>query len=121
MITSSTPSAHTAGPWRLEKGRINYFITAIVPALEPTRTEQALIADCPHNGTNYANLLPEEAEANARLIAAAPELLESVKLFLQFFDEMPKGQLGKIVCDIGILNQAFIISRRSIARAEGQY
>lgn len=40
--------------------------------------------------------------------AAVEKYVEAAKLFDQFFDEMPKGQLGKIVCDIGILNDAFL-------------
>ncbi len=39
---------------------------------------------------------------------SADKYIEAAKLFDKFFDEMPKGQLGHIVCDIGILNDAFI-------------
>ena len=54
---------HTKGPWRAEIGPINSLI----------HTKDKSIA-C----TYTANTTPEEAEANARLIAAAPELLEAL-------------------------------------------
>lgn len=44
----------------------------------------------------------------------ADELAKAVKLFQRFFDEMPKGQLGGIVCDWGILNDAFLQSGRAL-------
>jgi len=51
---------------------------------------------------------------------AAPELLEAVKLWRQFFDDMPKGQFANISCDIGLMNDAFIKSRAAIAKATGK-
>ena len=33
---------------------------------------------------------------------------------------MPKGQLGKIVCNIGFLNEAFLKTASAIAKAEGK-
>ncbi len=47
-------------------------------------------------------------EANAKLISAAPDLLKAVEATLAFFDDMPKGQFGGIVCDIGLMNQMFL-------------
>lgn len=58
-----------------------------------------------------------ELRANTYLLAAAPDLLEALQLFVQFFDEMPKGQLGNIVCDIGLLNDSFIKSSKAIKKA----
>lgn len=63
-------------------------------------------------------LTPKAKQDTAVLLAAAPDLLAALKLFLQFFDEMPKGQLGRIVCDIGLLNDAFIESRKAVNNAE---
>ena len=43
--------------------------------------------------------------------------VEALKLHQKFWDEMPKGQLGKIVCDIGLLNDAFIKTRKALTEA----
>lgn len=58
--------------------------------------------------------------ANARLIAAAPELYEALTVWMEFFDTMPKGQFGKICCDIGLMNEGFLKSRAALARARGE-
>lgn len=61
----------------------------------------------------------ERAMADARIMAAAPELLEAIQIWMRFFDEMPKGQFAKISCDIGLMNDGFIKSKRAIAKATG--
>jgi hypothetical protein len=60
----------------------------------------------------------EEQPDNARLIAAAPELLEALKLWQRFWEDMPKGQLGRVVCNIGYLNDAFLKTSSAIAKTE---
>ncbi len=103
---------YTKGPWEVT--------FPVVRASE----DKYIIADVgnrEHLPSSKIRKRPEDEErANARLIASAPELLEALKLFVQFFDEMPKGQLGRIVCDIGILNNAFIQSSKAIAKAESK-
>ena len=47
-----------------------------------------------------------------------PNMVQALRLWRQFWDEMPKGQLGKIVCDIGILNQAFLATDKALAGDE---
>jgi hypothetical protein len=56
-------------------------------------------------------------ERVASLEAERDALREAVTLWLRFFDEMPKGQFGKIVCDIGLMNDAFIKSRAAVDAA----
>lgn len=36
------------------------------------------------------------------------ELAEGLLLWEAFWNDMPKGQLGKICCNIGLLNNAFL-------------
>jgi hypothetical protein len=50
----------------------------------------------------------EEAEANARLVAAAPKLLKAVLATKDFFDDMPKGQFANVVCNVGLMNDMFV-------------
>jgi len=56
--------------------------------------------------------------ADAKLIAAAKDLLEAVKSTQEFFDDMPKGQFGRIVCNVGLMNQMFINISNAIKKAE---
>lgn len=60
-----------------------------------------------------------QAAENAKMIVqsvnAYDSLVEALKLHKRFWDEMPKGQLGRICCDIGILNEAFLKTRKALA------
>ena len=67
-------SKHTAGPW-LREGRFVY-------ALRDT------FFDCCVQGP--PNTPIEEKEANARLIAAAPDLLEALKDMVRYLDNNGK-------------------------------
>ena len=55
---------------------------------------------------------------NANLLAQAPAMLIALKAWESFWNAMPKGQLGNVVCDIGLLNEAFIQTRAAIAMTE---
>lgn len=57
----------------------------------------------------------EKSVSNSNSNSAYKEAVKAVELFQLFFDKMPKGQLGKIVCDIGILNDAFIQARKVLS------
>lgn len=64
------------------------------------------------------------AEANARLIAAAPELLAALKGWERAFENYsaefnPSGRAKK-VCDWGAFNADLCAARAAIAKAEGQ-
>lgn len=89
-------SKHTPGPWAHDSGS-----TLVI-------TEEYIIADC------TAAALPEsEQEANARLMAAAPELLEACKDALEFIDFLMHDSL---VSDGETRNML----RAAIAKAEGE-
>lgn len=68
---------HTTGPWHINKTRSGYFVMA--PLLELAAIRSTLVGV-----PNEEN----QAEANARLIAAAPELLEVIKLILIHNEEL---------------------------------
>lgn len=79
---------HTPGPWRVKRSESK-------PAFNVVGTKVGCkykIARCPYISDDDK----QEAEANAKLIAAAPELLKALKLMLSRF----KGsQVGYIKAD----------------------
>ncbi len=70
-----TNTKHTPAPWVFEKGQVGNKSDANLPILPVATIE------------TYA-LSGDSAEANARLIAAAPELLEALELAVK----NPDGQ-----------------------------
>lgn len=66
---------HTKGPWQVTPDKCRIQTSEDAPDFE--------IADC--NGGAYPDI--ENIEANARLIAAAPELLEGLKDVFKMMDE----------------------------------
>lgn len=82
-------SAHTPGPWTVHKdGNGNVRIAGGVSPDPVTNARYLWVASVPH--TQHANPLwrqTEEREANARLIAAAPDLLEAAQIALEEMDE----------------------------------
>ncbi len=98
MTNSSTSPAHTAGPWEVKK--------ALSGSL------------CIRNGYGFylaeifqGEGIKEEIEANARLIAAAPELLDVCKMMLPYLDHVV-GQSNT--------NKARTNAQAAIAKAEGK-
>ena len=92
---------HTPGPWEYEKtashtnGR-EYFIVY--------HQENGVVADMPYNHI-------KNAEANARLIAAAPELLEACKYVVKWHRENDSGEgelygLDFVTTCIGVIRKA---------------
>lgn len=73
-------SKHTPGPWK-KADRLNgpwWHISAETSGLGPGQGRQAVA--CVHGESKRgANAYAEMFEANARLIAAAPELLEALR------------------------------------------
>ena len=53
----------------------------------------------------------EEIEANAQLIAAAPDMYEALKYMLNIFDRGVMGNIGRQVCDDAV---------QAINKAEGK-
>jgi hypothetical protein len=102
--------AHSPGPWRL-----------LVDPPQMKRKRMALVItphgrlaiDCTHSGATY-----EEDVANARLIAAAPDLLEALKeLFADYKTLADSGDAGNWSLEgkaVGMLALA------AIAKAEGE-
>lgn len=98
-------SKHTPGPWRL--GRNNHAV--VCDSTDGTH--------CSESEINYYGgaLVCEsvKSEANARLIAQAPRLLESLKAVLPYIESVcdcgPDGegwQSGELMCLIAECNDA---------------
>lgn len=79
---------HTPGPWKIR--RVTHYDIRIAPESEP---EHVSIAGMAIWGEEHR----EELEANARLIAAAPELLEALKDCVQWLTAFAKGTGNEII------------------------
>lgn len=66
---------HTPGPWLVERDR---SISAPTPAGSPVVLSEVTVAEVRSGGC--ASL--EQADANARLIAAAPDMLEALQAIM---------------------------------------
>lgn len=81
-------SKHTPGPWNFDSG---YIDTHAVD--DDGSTDYIILAELHSTfgpdkyGVNQWMLPPEEYEANGRLIAAAPEMLEALQMFLAYNDQ----------------------------------
>lgn len=85
---------HTPGPWEL--GYLDHAGQRVV------RQEHIEVCTCWHHSVGS---IEREMEANARLIAAAPELLEALKL---------------VVTRCGPKSRDGALARAAIAKAEGR-
>lgn len=79
------PTEHTPGPWTsmVDAGGIWRFVTAPAPNGGEHRIT---VANCPHPKDAFHD---HQRIANARLIAAAPDLLEAAKAARAFISLLP--------------------------------
>ena len=94
---------HTPGPWTIGKYHVNAYDNTIYDAKNGYKI--AIVE-------GYTHDLKEESEANAHLIAAAPELLEALKGLIGWHDCFPMKE-GE--ADLPVIATA----RAAIAKAEG--
>lgn len=106
---------HTPGPWEISERECGlgchckmYDINAQYP--EDTEAERNLMIVGTANGQNAVWLKKGETDANARLIAAAPELLEALQYMLDNYKANEAKGLG-----IGPIMKA----KAAIAKATG--
>lgn len=102
-------SKHTPGPWKVFNG------TDVFPD-DGDKEATRYIADC--DMASAAFISGEEARANARLIAAAPDLLETLKGMVGMYVELVEsGDAG--FWDAEKVTEV-IAARSAIAKAEGR-
>ena len=82
-----TKAKHTPGPWMLTEG--NRFDKEMVITTQ-YRLDASIGCICEMD-VYFTGLIGIEQEANARLIAAAPELLEALQNMMAIVDDAPKG------------------------------
>ena len=104
-------SEHTPGPWKVEAGLV---------VASSLGWKGAIIAKAMHHdlGSNTHDAL--KAEANARLIAAAPALLKAARRLLEEFDDASVPDDMKLRAGwSGNTVNALYMARAAIAKAEG--
>jgi len=90
-------SKYTSGPWTVDESGLNVM--------------------CPDGSGLFGSRDTEEKMANAKLIAAAPEMAEALSMMQKALDELMPG-VGKIVVqDFAILNDAPIAASRALNKA----
>jgi hypothetical protein len=95
---------HTPGPWAIDTMSLDVFTKG--------DGSRRLIATIPTKG------LPDTNYANARLIAAAPELLELAQLIIKEWEKPTDGiQKGELIAR---LSQYSIEARALIRKATGE-
>jgi hypothetical protein len=76
---------HTQGPWVLKVRKYDNFTVAEIEIdASPYRGDVARLQSCEH----IDGITKDELLANARLIAAAPELLEALEKALEMLEEL---------------------------------
>lgn len=95
---------HTPGPWKVEVKPAEFVIRS--------REGIRVISTSWHHSTRNPYPLEKEAEANAHLIAAAPDLLAALEIILMTHDLSCKGE----DCQISGID----LARVAIAKARGQ-
>jgi len=73
---------HTQGPWEIQAMALEYMGQLVIMGPCPDQG-QKVIANGAHNGKGNKTSFNDEQLANARLIAAAPELLDGLQRLMR--------------------------------------
>jgi len=107
-VPATPRPAHTPGPWTIHESALSSSLVKELHIGTPTRTAACVYDDCA-----AGVLVRSEIEANARLIAAAPELLEALERISTAYDETLRHPIA------APLLQAIYGARAAIAKAKG--
>ena len=100
---------HTPGPWRYQPG----FLTVYTCSHGETGITQAIAKPLDGNG----DFNPPTMEANARLISAAPDLLEALKDAVSSLEYVNTHHPEATGC--GVRQERIEAGLKAIAKAEG--
>ena len=107
---------HTSGPWAAAARQGDDWESVVYVPGTPNE-----ICQCFHSSLSLVG--KENCEANARLIAAAPEMYEALVKLHQIIDfEEPVSQTGRLgyVDDPAAINEAMRLACAAISKAEGK-
>ena len=117
-MSNTKQTKHTPGPWRslgptIVNGPIGIVKDTYIGTIECTF--DVATAHRASKGTAFGGL--DESEANAHLIAAAPDLLDVVQLIIKEWEKPTEGvQVGELIAR---LSQYSVEARAAIAKATG--
>lgn len=115
---------HTPGPWELQKplfGEQHIYVYSENSVNGKVLSGRQHICVVPYEGKRGALAYHKMFNANARLIAAAPELLEALQSVHQWMDDQADAQSksGRATFDLMMLREQRDIVRAAIAKATG--
>ena len=126
-MTTQTKGKHTAGPWTLvsENLKREFVIyshnglkeIAFPKTIVSQRNSEYWKNNKSDSKTLWEKIASEEEQANAQLIAAAPELLEALKQMKIAFNEIYLQ--SDYLDDSNICEEALKNANQAIAKAEG--
>ena len=111
-----TQSKHTPGPWTYQGIGPSFDVTA--QATSGARFMGRFIARCPERVAGFEPTEEDERQANAHLIAAAPELLGALKEMANKLAAMMQDYELPEECN-GIISGELDAANIAIAKAEG--
>lgn len=96
---------HTPGPWQANKRHNGWDVYA---------PDKRVVAEI------YRVAEPEICEANARLVAAAPELLEAAKRFIAWIDSGKRGFPSESKLDAAVTETRTAVAKATTGQAVGR-
>ncbi len=107
----------TPGPWKFYKGKLRPKFSQVMIIEIRDKTGKSIVK---WTGFDGVNLPKKEIEANTRLMAAAPELLEACKLMYAAWEQLMPNLAKGVVQDYElVLTKAPVACSKAIAKAEG--
>ncbi|WP_376960136.1 hypothetical protein ABNQ39_20710 [Azospirillum sp. A26] len=124
--TVGAKQVHTPGPWAIERnGRDGDEIMIVSETAKDEEGDRIPVADLFRGGYDYSDI-GFSLEANARLIAAAPEAVDALKALDAVFDfDTDEDATDALAAQLGIADKTALVAamwavRTVLAKAEGR-